>query len=83
MFINKSKAGANNICGKWVAFYRKQMYPKVSQMMLAEMLQIAGLDVDKNTIQRIESGKRFVTDIELSVLAQVLKVEVTQLLRDE
>ena len=59
------------------------MYPKVSQRMLAEMLQIAGLDVDKNTIQRIESGKRFVTDIELSVLAQVLKVEVTQLLRDE
>ena len=51
--------------------------------MLAEMLQIAGLDVDKNTIQRIESGKRFVTDIELSVLAQVLKVEVTELLRDE
>lgn len=59
------------------------MYPKVSQRMLAEMLQIAGLDVDKNTIQRIESGKRFVTDIELSVLAQVLKVEVTELLRDE
>ena len=27
--------------------------------------QIAGLDIDKNAIQRIECGKRFVTDIEL------------------
>ena len=24
-----------------------------------------GLDIDKNTIQRMESGQRFITDIEL------------------
>lgn len=29
------------------------------------MLQMAGLDLDKNAVQRIESGKRTVTDIEL------------------
>ena len=47
------------------------------------MLQIAGLDIDKNTVQRIESGKRFVTDIELKVLARVLGVSIEELLDNE
>ena len=38
------------------------------------LLQLHGLDVDKNAIQRIEEGKRFVTDIELVYLSDVLKV---------
>lgn len=46
------------------------------------MLQIAGLDVDKNAIQRIESGKRFVTDIELKAIAKVLNVSYCDLLDD-
>ena len=45
------------------------------------MLQLSGLDVDKNAIQRIESGQRFVTDIELNALAQVLGVAVEELLK--
>jgi len=52
----------------------------VSQRKLAEMLQIQGLDLDKNAVQRIESGQRFVTDIELRVLAKVLNVSYQQLL---
>lgn len=44
------------------------------------MLQIQGLDVDKNAIQRIESGARFVTDIELKIIAQVLNVSCDTLL---
>ena len=46
----------------------------VSQKRLADMLQLLGLDLDKNAIQRIESGKRFVTDIELRYFAKVLNV---------
>ena len=45
-----------------------------------DMLQLAGMDVDKNAVQRIECGKRFVTDIELKILAQVLGVTVEDLL---
>ena len=45
------------------------------------MLQLAGLDLDKNAIQRIESGQRFVTDIELKVIAQVLGITVDELLK--
>ena len=36
--------------------------------------------IDKNAIQRIESGKRFVTDIELRYFAKVLKVSYEELL---
>ena len=57
MFINKSKDGLNNVCGRKFAALRKSMKPKVSQRALAQKLQVAGLDVDKNAVQRIESGQ--------------------------
>lgn len=69
MFINKAKDGKNNICGRNIAMFRKEM--NISQRELAERLQVAGLDIDKNAIQRIESGKRFVTDIELTVISGI------------
>jgi len=78
MFINKNADGTNNICGKRVTSYRKSM--KLSQRQLADELQIAGLDIDKNAVQRIECGKRFVTDIELVALSGVLKCAVEDLL---
>ena len=78
MFINKAADGANNICGKNVALFRKKA--GISQRQLADTLQLAGLDVDKNAIQRIESGKRFVTDIELTYLAKVLHISVDALI---
>jgi len=79
IFINKTTNGLNNICGTNVASLRKGM--KISQRELADRLQISGLDVDKNAIQRIEAGKRFVTDIELCVLAKVLNVSFEELLK--
>ena len=42
--------------------------------------EIPGLDVDKNAIQRMESGDRYVTDIELKVIAKVLGVNYHDLL---
>ena len=55
----------NNICGHKVKEIRLNLPVKTSQRKLAEMLQIVGLDLDKNGIQRIESGQRFITDIEV------------------
>ena len=78
MFINKSQSGLNNICGKKVYDFRKEM--NISQRKLADLLQLDGLDIDKNAVQRIECGKRFVTDIELVHLAKVLKCSVLKLL---
>lgn len=74
MYKNKNSDGSLNVSGKKIATLRKQMDPKTSQRMLADKLQLIGLDLDKNAIQRIESGKRFVTDIELKALAKVLNV---------
>ena len=78
MFINKSKDGKNNICGEQIYSVRKQM--KLSQRKLADLMQLNGLDIDKNAIQRIEAGKRFVTDIELLTFSNVLNIEIKNLL---
>ena len=81
MFKNKNPDGTLNLCGKNVARLRMAMRPKISQNNLAGLLQLAGLDLEKNAVQRIESGQRFVTDIELKKLAQVLGVSIEELLR--
>ena len=88
MFINKTKDGKNNLCGPWITALRKQQ--RLSQRALAERLQIEGLDLDemqlrgldldKNAIQRIESGQRFVTDIELCVFCRFFHIRADVLL---
>lgn len=78
MFINKTPDGRNNLCGEKIAALRSNM--GISQRELADRLQIAGLDIDKNAVQRIEAGKRFVTDIELKVFSKVLDLSVEKLL---
>lgn len=78
MFTNKANNGTNNLCGQIIAQYRKEM--NKSQRQLADMLQIAGLDIDKNAIQRIEAGKRFVTDIEIVFFAKVFRCTPNDLL---
>ncbi len=80
MFKNKSDDNKNNICGKNIYLLRKNHTPKMSQRALAELLQLNGIDVDKNAIQRIESGQRFVTDIELRAISQIFNVSVDDLL---
>ncbi len=80
MFINKTKEGLNNICGANVSRLRKQM--KISQRELADRLQLIGLDVDKNAVQRIEAGKRFVTDIDIIALTKALSCTLSDLFSD-
>ena len=80
MYKNKGMDGRNNVCGEKVKEYRKALPGSPSQRAFADMLQVHGLDVDKNAVQRIESGERFVTDIELKVLIKVLNVQYEDLL---
>ena len=82
MYKNKAENGENNICGTRIKRIREGLPQKTSQRKLADMLQVEGIDVDKNAIQRIESGKRFVTDIELKAIARVLCVRYQDLLDD-
>lgn len=80
MYKNRAANGFNNICGQRVREYREALPGRPSQKVFADMLQIAGLDLDKNAVQRIESGKRFVTDIELRFIAKALKATYDDLL---
>lgn len=80
MYKNKNDDGSLNISGKRIASLRKQLFPKTSQKGLADKLQLAGIDIDKNAIQRMESGQRFITDIELKAIAQVLNTTPDYLL---
>lgn len=78
MFINKSGDGKNNLSGPQIARRRRAL--GLSQRLLAERLQLLGLDLDKNAVQRMESGQRFITDIELSVMAAFFGVSADALL---
>ncbi len=82
MFKNKADNGKLNLCGENVARFRARLSPWVSQRALADKLQLSGIDIDKNAVQRIESGKRFVTDIELVALAEALDVTIDDLVKD-
>ena len=79
MFINKTDDGLNNICGKNISKFRMTL--KISQRELADKMQLLGIDIDKNAIQRIECGKRFVTDIEIVAFAKVFDVCLEELLK--
>ena len=76
MYKNKNSNGKLNLCGEKIQLLRKQMTPKVSQRALADKLQLAGIDLDKNAIQR------FVTDIELRAFAKIFQVTTDFLLEN-
>lgn len=78
MFKNKNN-NINNYCGKKIMQLRINMNPKCSQRQLAEKLQLVGIDIDKNAIQRIECGKRFITDIEIVAFCKVFNITPNEL----
>ena len=57
-----------------------QTWHNYSQRILAYKLQLAGYDMDKNVITRIETNKRYVTDIELKALCEVFDVSYEELI---
>lgn len=83
MFINKNKDGSLNLSGRQIALLRRQLSPKVSQRAFADQLTAQGLRLNKNAVQRIESGQRFVTDIELLAIAKALDVPPDRLLKEK
>lgn len=81
MYKNKNSDGTLNICGKNIKALRNSLNPYVSQRMLADKLQLANIDLDKNAIQKIESGKRFVTDIEIIAFSKIFNITTDELLK--
>ena len=78
MYKNRAENGALNLCGRNIFELRQKM--GLSQRALADRLQLDGLDLDKNAIQKMEAGKRFVTDVELKAFAHFFGVPADALL---
>lgn len=76
-----SKTGEKNLISRNLIEIRKKR--NYSQRLLAYQLQLNGYDMDKNVITRIETNKRYVTDIELKALCEVLDVTYEELIDGE
>ena len=82
MFKNKNE-GRNNLCGENIRKLRLCYPTKLSQRGLADKMQLIGIDIDKNAIQRIECGKRFITDIEICAFLKIFSVSFEELIKTE
>lgn len=74
----RGKTGEKNLVGGKLKSLRKQNH--LSQQALARNLQLKGFDMDKNVITRIETNKRYVTDLELKALAEIFGVSYEYLI---
>lgn len=70
--------GEKNLISKRLIELRRQR--RMSQRLLAYKLQLHGYDMDKNVITRIETNKRYVTDIELKALTEIFNVSYEYLI---
>lgn len=68
----RTSTGEKNLVGARLKALRERDH--LSQRDLAHQLQLIGMDMDKNVITRIETNKRYVTDLELRAIAQVFRV---------
>lgn len=73
-----SKDGRKNLISNRLKALRKEH--GMSQRDLATRLQLKGYDMDKNVVTRIETNKRYVTDIELTALCEVLDIDFSELI---
>lgn len=77
----RGEDGNRNVISEKLKKLRKSN--SLSQRGLAEKLQLMGIDMDKNVITRIETQKRYVTDIEIRAIAKLFQVSYQYLLDEE
>lgn len=75
--IRDQKGNKNLISNRLKAL---RLARRLSQRALAEKLQVMGYDMDKNVIMRIETNRRFVSDIELKAFCLFFKVTYNYLI---
>lgn len=69
----RTPEGGKNLINQRLIALRKEH--GMSQRALAHSLQLAGYDIDKNVITRIETNKRYVTDMELKAFVEIFGVD--------
>ena len=73
-----AETGNKNLIGSNLIALRKKHH--LSQRALAHELQLKGYDIDKNVITRIETKKRYVTDVELKAFTEIFHVSYEYLI---
>ena len=73
-----AETGNKNLIGSNLIALRKKHH--LSQRALAHELQLKGYDIDKNVITRIETNKRFVTDVEIKAFSEVFEISYEYLI---
>lgn len=71
--------GKLNVTGNNINLYRTQK--GLSAQQLSDKLIMMGLDIHRQAIFAIESGKRSLTDYELCAIAEILDVTPNDLLK--
>ena len=78
MRLRKKELGTRNLIGNRVEYMRKKRDMK--QKELLAQLQVNGVDMNASGLSKLEGQIRYVTDIELVALADILDVSVDYLL---
>ena len=77
----RTETGEKNLVGARLKKLRKR--DNLSQRDLAYKFQLIGVDMDTNVITRIETNKRYVTDLELRAIATIFNVSYQFLIDGE
>lgn len=72
--------GQLNAIGGTIKTYR--IKNKMTQKELSEKLQLYGIDLNKNSLQKIERGDRIIKEYELAVFSIIFNVSADELLKD-
>ena len=73
--------GRRNICGEIVR--RERLARRLSQARLAAKMQMTGVTIEQDSISRIESGERLVTDYELRAFANIYNLQIDVIFEPE
>lgn len=71
--------GKLNVIGSIIRKYRERC--NISQSDLSAKLLLLGIDIPKNSIQRLECGNRVIKDYELAGISKVLNISPDELLK--
>lgn len=72
--------GKLNVIGSVIREYRENQ--NLSQSDLSAKLTLLGIDIPKNSVQRLECGSRIIKDFELAGISKVLNISTDVLLKD-
>ncbi len=80
--MNKTQSSSEllNITGKNIKQMRKDK--KIAQEDLCARMQVMGFKLSRSDISKLETGKRFINDIEVVGFSKALKVSILDLYKE-